>query len=269
MYNHQRSGRRQSRARPRGQHRAPRSGLSLPAGHMLRSSARALRRAPRAFSSSAAAAAVGYMPSPFRTPERDVFRQTMRDFVSSEVTPHADAWDEAGKVPWELHQKIGALGVWGFGIDEKYGGLGFDDAFMRAIYNEELALCGAGGVSAALNGRMISVEPIARLANDDIRARALADIVSGRAGSALGITEPGGGSDVAGMATSARREGDEYVLNGSKTFITGAMTADYFVVGARTGAGGLGGISLFFVDAGTPGFERTALRVQPKNVVEA
>ena len=186
--------------------------------------ARALRcaRPARALSS---AAAVGYMPNPFRTPERDAFRQTMRDFVASEITPFADEWDEAGEVPWELHQKVGALGVWGFGIDEKYGGLGFDDAFMRAIYGEELHLCGAGGVAAALNGRQISVEPIARLASDEIRERVLADIVAGRIGSALGITEPGGGSDVANMQTSARRDGDEYVLDGSKTFITGLSRA--------------------------------------------
>ena len=183
----------------------------------------------------------------------------LRSFVNEEVAPNVDAWDEAGEVPWEVHAKLGALGVWGFGIDEAYGGLGFDDAFMRAIYSEELSLPGAGGVWAALNGRMISVEPIARLANKEIKDRALADIVAGRAGSCLGITEPGGGSDVAAMTTTARKDGDHYVLNGSKTFITGGMNASYFVVGARTGDKGLGGISLFFVDEGTPGFERTLL----------
>ena len=199
------------------------------------------------------------MPNPFRTPERDAFRKTLREFVAAELTPNADAWDEQGKIPWEVHQKVGALGVWGFGIDEKYGGLGFDDAFMRAIYNEEISLCGAGGVGAALNGRMISVEPISRLANEDIRRRSLPDILSGHAGSCLGITEPGGGSDVAAMQTTARRDGDSYVINGAKTFITGSMTASYFVIGARTGKAGLGGISLFFVDEGTPGFSRTPL----------
>jgi acyl-CoA dehydrogenase len=199
------------------------------------------------------------MKSPFATPERTAFRETLRSFVNEEVAPNVDAWDEAGEVPWEVHAKLGALGVWGFGIDEAYGGLGFDDAFMRAIYSEELSLPGAGGVWAALNGRMISVEPIARLANKEIKDRALADIVAGRAGSCLGITEPGGGSDVAAMTTTARKDGDHYVLNGSKTFITGGMNASYFVVGARTGDKGLGGISLFFVDEGTPGFERTPL----------
>ncbi|MFT6063128.1 MAG: acyl-CoA dehydrogenase [Paracoccaceae bacterium] len=154
---------------------------------------------------------------------------------------------------------MGALGVWGFGIDETYGGLGFDDCFMRAAYNEELAKCGAGGVSAALNGRMISLDPIQRLANADIRARVLPDVIAGRKGSSLGITEPSGGSDVAAMRTRAVRDGDHYVLNGEKTFITGGMKSDYFVIGARTGGPGLGGISLFFVEAGMPGFTRTAL----------
>ena len=106
-------------------------------------------------------------------------------------------------------------------------------------------MCGANGVSAALNGRMISIEPIQRLANADIRSRALPDIVSGRKGSSLGITEPSGGSDVAGMKTTARFDSGTYVINGSKAFITGGMTSDFFVIGARTGGDGLAGISLF------------------------
>lgn len=199
------------------------------------------------------------MQNPFETEERAAFRKVLRDFVAAEITPFADDWDEAGETPWELHQKIGALGVWGFGIDESYGGLGMDDVFMRAAYSEELARCGAGGVAAAMNGRMISIEPIQRLASDDIRDRCLADIVSGQKGSSLGITEPGGGSDVAALKTSARRDGNHFVLNGSKTFITGGLKSDFFVIGARTGGPGPDGISLFFVDADTPGFSRTAL----------
>ena len=200
-----------------------------------------------------------YMKNPFDTPERDAFRKTLRDFVAKEIKPNADTWDEAGEIPWVLHQRVGALGVWGFGIEEQYGGLGIDDCFMRAAYNEEFAMCGANGVPAALNGRMISIEPIQRLANADIRSRALPEIVSGRKGSSLGITEPSGGSDVAAMKTTARLDSGTYVINGSKTFITGGMTSDFFVIGARTGGDGLAGISLFFVDAATPGFSRTPL----------
>ncbi|WP_406648504.1 acyl-CoA dehydrogenase family protein [Aliisedimentitalea scapharcae] len=199
------------------------------------------------------------MTSPFDTPERSAFRDTMQSFVAQEITPHCDTWDEAGAVPWALHQKAGALGIWGFGIDEKHGGLGFDDCFMRATYSEELARCGAGGVAAAINGRMISIEPIARLANSDIQDRVLPDIIAGRKGSSLGVTEPGGGSDVANLTTRAHRDGNHWVLNGSKTFITGGMTSDYFVVAARTGGDGLTGISLFFVESDTIGFSRSAL----------
>ncbi|MGI9355200.1 MAG: acyl-CoA dehydrogenase family protein [Rhizobiaceae bacterium] len=199
------------------------------------------------------------MRNPFETEERKAFRDLIRSFVEKEITPHADAWDEEGSVPWELHEKIGALGVFGFGVAEKYEGLGFDDCFMRAAYGEELAKCGATGVGAALGGRTISIGPIEKLANEDIKDRTLADIVSGRKGSSLAITEPSGGSDVASMKTKARKDGNHYVLNGEKTFITGAMESDYFVVGARTGDSGLSGISLFFVDADTPGFTRTPL----------
>ncbi len=199
------------------------------------------------------------MQNPFETEERRAFRETLAAFVAAEITPYADEWDEAGEIPWDLHEKIGALGVWGFAIDEEYGGLGFDDCFMRAAYSEELAKCGAGGVGAALNGRMISIEPIQRLASPEIKARALPDIVSGRKGSSLCITEPSGGSDVANLRTTARRDGNHFVLNGAKTFITGGMKADYFVVGARTGGPGPAGISLFFVDLDMPGFSRTAI----------
>ncbi len=199
------------------------------------------------------------MLNPFDTPERIAFRTNVQNFVATEVMPYADQWDEIGDIPWELHEKVGALGVWGLGIEEKYGGLGMDDCFMRAIFGEEFGKCGAGGVSAALGGRTISLDPIQRLANDHIRTNLLPEIVAGRIGSSLAITEPGGGSDVANLQTTAVKAGDQYVINGSKTFITGGMKSDYFVVGARTGEPGVGGISLFFVEHDRPGFTRTEL----------
>ena len=199
------------------------------------------------------------MKSPFETEERAAFRQTIRSFVEKEITPFAYEWDEAGQVPWSLHEKLGALGIFGFGIDEAYGGLGFDCPFMRAIVSEEMAKCGYGGIAAAVGGRGISLDPIQRLAAPEIRDRVLKDIVLGKLGSSLGITEPGGGSDVANLKTTAKRDGNHFILNGSKTFITGGMTSDYFVVGARTGGPGITGISLFFVEKDSPGFSRTAL----------
>ena len=199
------------------------------------------------------------MENPFDTEERRAFRKTITDFVRGEIMPHAFDWDEAGEVPWKLHQDIAALGVFGFGIDEKYGGLGFDDAFMRADYAQEMSKCGVAGVMAAVGGRSISLAPIQALANESIKNRALKDIVQGRKSSSLAITEPGGGSDVAALTTTAKRDGEHYILNGSKTFITAGMKSDYFVVGARTGGTGLNGISLFFVEADMPGFSRTEL----------
>ncbi len=199
------------------------------------------------------------MRNPFETEERAAFRETVRRFVETEVTPFADEWDEAGDVPWALHEKVGALGAFGFGVSEKYGGLGFDDCFMRAAFSEEFGKCGAGGVPAALGGRGISIGPIEKLASEEIKDHCLADIVSGRKGASLAITEPSGGSDVARLKTTAVKDGNHFVINGSKTFITGGMKSDFFVVGARTGEEGLAGISLFFVEAGAAGFSRTSI----------
>ncbi|MEM7706153.1 MAG: acyl-CoA dehydrogenase family protein [Pseudomonadota bacterium] len=199
------------------------------------------------------------MKNPFETEERAAFRDTVWRFVAQEITPFVDQWEEAGAIPWELHQKIGALGVFGFAVDETYGGLGFDDAFMRAAWAEEIAKCGATGVGAALGGRVISIGPIHTLASESVKQQLLPDIVSGHVGSSLAITEPSGGSDVANIQTSAQRDGGEYVINGSKTFITGGMNSDHFVVAARTGGEGLTGISLFLVNVETPGFSRTEM----------
>jgi len=167
------------------------------------------------------------MKNPFDNAERKAFRDTITDFVSQEIRPHAFEWDEAGGIPMELHEKIAALGVWGFGIEEVYGGLGFDDPFMRMDYAVAMGMCGAGGVPAALGGRSISIDPIYKLASQEIKDRCLKDIIQGRAQSSLGITEPGGGSDVAQLKTTAVRDGNHWKLNGSKTFITGGMQSDY------------------------------------------
>jgi acyl-CoA dehydrogenase len=199
------------------------------------------------------------MRNPFETEERQAFQDLVRDFVTREIKPHADAWDEAGEVPSELHRKAGALGLFGFGIDERYGGLGFDDAFMRAIYAEEISQCGATGVPADLGARSISVGPIHTLGSEEIKQRVLPGVIRGDRSSSLAITEPSGGSDVANLRTRAIRDGGDYVLNGEKTFITGGMRSDYFVVAARTGGEGLKGLSLLLVEADTPGFSRQPL----------
>lgn len=199
------------------------------------------------------------MRNPFETEERRSFRESFARFVAREIRPHADEWDEAGDVPWELHRKAAELGLFGFGIAEEYGGLGFDDCFMRAAAGEELGRCGATGIAAALGSRNISTGPIALLGSEEVKRRVLPPVLSGEISSALAITEPSGGSDVANMQTHARRDGDGWLLNGAKTFITGGMKASFYVVGARTGGPGLKGISLFLLPWGTEGFSRTAL----------
>jgi acyl-CoA dehydrogenase len=199
------------------------------------------------------------MISPFETPERRAFRDSMARFIQSEIGPYVDEWDEAGTFPWEVHEKACALGLFGFGIDEAYGGLGFDDAFMRCASAEEFGYGSSGGVASGIASRSIMVGPLSLLAAEEIKLRALPKILSGEEGGALGITEASGGSDVANLQTRAHRDGDEYVLNGSKTFITGGMNARYFVIAARTGDPGIAGISLFFVEADMPGFSRTAI----------
>ncbi|KUJ76255.1 acyl-CoA dehydrogenase [Ruegeria marisrubri] len=198
-------------------------------------------------------------PSPFMTPEREAYRNNLRRFFDSEVKPHVEEWEANRAVPWELHEKLGDLGVFGFGIPEEYGGLGFDDAFMRADYAELAFGCGASGVAAAVGGRMISLGPIARFAPEEFKRTVLPEIIAGRMNSSLAITEPGGGSDVANLTTRAERDGDDWVLNGAKAYITGGMDSQWFVVGARTGGPGIAGISLFLIEADTPGFTRTPL----------
>ena len=199
------------------------------------------------------------MRNPFDTEERKTFREMVSKFLEAEIWPYVDEWDEAGEYPHEINEKVCELGVFGFGIDEKYGGLGFDDQFMRKDVSVEMGRTSAGGLFASVGSRNIMLGPLTELANDEIKLKALPDLMSGKKGGSLGITEPGGGSDVARMKTTAQKDGNEWVLNGSKTFITGGMQASYFVIGARTGKEGLGGISLFFVEADTPGFTRSSI----------
>ena len=199
------------------------------------------------------------MRNPYDTDDRKSFREIVTKFLETEIWPHVDEWDEEGGYPQEINEKVCELGVFGFGIDEKYGGLGFDDQFMRKDISVEMGRTSAGGLFASVGSRNIMLGPLTELANEAIKMKALPDLMSGKKGGSLGITEPGGGSDVAQMKTLAHKDGDEWVLNGSKTFITGGMQASYFVIGARTGNEGLGGISLFFVEADTPGFTRSAI----------
>jgi acyl-CoA dehydrogenase len=190
--------------------------------------------------------------------DREALRGTLRGFIEREVMPHIDAWEEAGGFPRELYARAGELGILGLGYPEELGGSPGDSTAI-IILCEEFARTGAGGLIAGLCSHGIGLPPILNLGTDAQRRRFIPDVLAGRKIAALAITEPSGGSDVANLKTVARRDGDHYVVHGSKTFITSGMRADYVTVAVRTGPPGLGGISLLVVEADTPGFTRTAL----------
>ena len=199
------------------------------------------------------------MTSPFYTAEHEAYRDVLRRFVAREIEPHASEWDEAGEFPRELYARAAGIGLLALGFPEEFGGVAVDQ-FMKIVVAQELARPGAGGIAASLMSHTIGAPPIARAARPEVRARVLPEVLSGQKISALAITEPGGGSDVANLRTRARREGDHYVVNGEKTFITSGMRADYLTVAVRTGAEGGSGVSLLLVEGDTPGLLRTKLK---------
>jgi acyl-CoA dehydrogenase len=197
--------------------------------------------------------------SPHYTETHDAFRASLRRFVEREIIPNVDAWDEAGTFPRDLYAKAAAVGLIGLGFEERYGGTPCDQ-FMRIVASQELARAASGGVSASLMSHSIGAPPIARLGSDSLKQRVLPDILAGRKISALAITEPGGGSDVASIRTRAVRDGNHYIVDGAKMFITSGVRADYFTVAVRTGGPGKSGISLLLIERGTPGFTQTPLK---------
>ena len=199
------------------------------------------------------------MTSPFYTAEHEAFREAVRRFVEKEIAPFAEGWDEAGEFPRVLYEKAAQIGLLGLGFPEAYGGIPAD-AFMKIIASQELARAGAGGISASLMSHTIGSPPIARGAREEVKAKVLPQVLAGRKISALAITEPSGGSDVANLRTRARRDGDHYIVSGEKTFITSGVRADYITTAVRTGGEGAKGVSLLLIEGDTPGLARTRLK---------
>ncbi|MGB7479822.1 MAG: acyl-CoA dehydrogenase family protein [Burkholderiaceae bacterium] len=202
-------------------------------------------------------------PNPiYYTSAHEDFRRMLRRFVQQEIAPHVDRWDEEEGFPRELYQRAAALGLLGLGFPAEYGGSPDADAFHHLIVSEELARAGSGGVAASLMSHSIGAPPILHVGSAAMKARVLPEIIAGRKISALAITEPSGGSDVAAIQTRARRDGDCYVVDGEKTFITSGIRADYFTVAVRTDPDhrGAGGISLLLVERDTPDFSRHPLK---------
>ncbi len=197
-------------------------------------------------------------PPPYYTAEHEQLREQVRRFVQREIAPHVEAWEEQGEFPRALYTAAGELGLLGLGYPEAYGGTPCDP-FHRIVVTDELARVGAGGIIAGLLSHGIALPPIVAMGSEALKARIVPPVLRGEAIAALAISEPDGGSDVASLRTTARRDGDVYVVDGSKTFITSGMRADFVTVAVRTGGPGMGGISLLVVEADTQGFTRTPL----------
>ncbi len=199
--------------------------------------------------------------SPFYGEEHEAFRSVLRAFVAAEITPRVDEWERDGQLPRELHARAARIGMFGVGFPEEYGGLGTDDALLRVLIGQEVARCGAGGVNASLLTSYIALPPILDGGSDTLKGRVLPGVLQGDKIAALAVTEPSGGSDVASITTTASRDGDRYVVNGTKVFITSGMRADYLTVAVRTGAGsGSAGLSVLVIDAESDGVVRTPIQ---------
>jgi acyl-CoA dehydrogenase len=198
------------------------------------------------------------MPLSMFTDEHEMLRRTVRAFVEKEVAPQVDAWEEAGRIPREFWRRLGELGLLGLEFPVEYGG-GGGDFLSSVVLGEEMARCRAGGVAFSVLVHTDMSSPwLTRYGTSAQKGAYLPAIVRGETVCALGITEPGTGSDMAGIATRAVRDGDRYLLTGSKIFITNGVYGDLYFVAARTGPGTAdrrhAGISMFLVERGTPGF---------------
>ncbi len=191
---------------------------------------------------------------PFATDERRALRDLAADFTRGEIAPHLAQWELDGELPRSLHRRAADAGLLGLGIDESLGGSGGDLVDVVVMTEAIIESGGSGGLIAGLFTHGIALPPLVAAAPPGLWDRVGRPVLAGEAIAALAVTEPGGGSDVAALRTRAVRDGDAYVLDGAKTYITSGSRADHVVVAARTGGPGAAGLSLLVVDAGTPGF---------------
>jgi acyl-CoA dehydrogenase len=191
---------------------------------------------------------------PFEEEHEDL-RQTLRRFVENELRPHAMEWEDAQWMPDEVFRRCGELGFLGLKYEERYGGQG-GGYLHDAVWAEELARCGSGGVGAAIGGHVnIATPPIWKFGTEEQKQRWLVPAIKGEKVGALGISEPDAGSDVAGIRSHAQRVDGGWILNGSKTFITNGVRADFVVTAVKTTPdGGHHGLSFFVLEKGMDGF---------------
>ncbi len=200
------------------------------------------------------------MNNMYFTEEHQLFRQSLQDFLKKEVVPHIDKWEETGTVERFIWKKFGDMGFFGLAYPEEYGGLNLD-LFYTVILLEELQKINSGGFAANIWAHTyLAMTHVNKEGSHEIKEKYLTASITGDKIGCLCITEPFGGSDVAGMRTTAIKKGDTYVLNGSKTFITNGVYSDYLVVAAKTDPeAGHNGMSMFIMDRDTPGISATKL----------
>jgi acyl-CoA dehydrogenase len=192
--------------------------------------------------------------------DRAALADTVRRFAESEIAPHVQAWDDAGEFPRALYARAAELGLLGLGYPEAMGGTPASYSLKLPAWIALARHGKSGGVLASLFSHNIGLPPVVLHASDVVRSEVVPAVLRGEKIAALAITEPGGGSDVAALRTTAWRDGDHYVVNGEKTFITSGMRADWITLAVRTGEGrGAGGISMLLVPGDAPGLSRTRL----------
>ena len=194
------------------------------------------------------------------TEEHHVFRASFKEFLQKEVVPHIEKWEKTGTIERFIWKKFGEMGYFGLNTSEEYGGLKLD-LFYTAIFLEELQKINSGGFAAAMWAHQyLAMTHLSEEGNEVQKQSYLTPSVHGDKVGCLCITEPSGGSDVAGMQSTAIKKGDSYVLNGSKTFITNGVYSDYLIVAAKTDTSNkYNGISLFIVDRESKGLSATKL----------
>lgn len=195
----------------------------------------------------------------FTAAEEQAFRDSLRDWVQRELAPHVNDWDEAGEFPRALYRRASELGLLQLGYPAHLGGTPCS-LLWRLIVSEELARAGSGGLLASLFSHNIGLPPVVAQGSDDLQRRIVPAVLAGEKIAALAITEPGGGSDVARLKTRAVLDGDHWLIDGEKTFITSGLRADWLTVAVRTGGPGASGISLIAVPGDVPGLTRTPLK---------
>jgi acyl-CoA dehydrogenase len=195
-------------------------------------------------------------PTPPFTERHEALRAEIREFVATELRPHVGEWEREGWFPNHVFARMGELGLLGLKYPREYGGRG-GDHLDDAVLSEELSRCGSGGVAAGIGAHVsIATPPVATFGTDAQKARFLAPAIRGERIAALGITEPGAGSDVAGIRTFARRVDGGYVVNGSKTYITNGVRADFVVTAVKTSEeGGHHGLSFLILEREMEGYE--------------